>query len=585
MPNKKIEKINIDIRSEEREVEIWKGRVKLSESFLKTHYVDNANRWRDFYRGKHFKHIDIDGMSNPLVINYTYSTIKTILPGMYFQDPYIFLEPTDNKGVSNKEDAEDYINNVWYEAEIKRQNKRISLDYLVLGYGVGKLGYETKTKENEDKGQLVNDFNSELITEEYPYFLRHSPYDMVFDCEAKHFDNFRWVGAKYYLPKEDVFAIFKPHTDFEGSSMVDLKEIIDKADLSQQYKDNDLKRVIVYEIHDLVDKKIMWFCSEYDKFLRKIENPYKIKGSNWKFLFTNEVPDILIPISDVSQIEGINFEMDITRTMALNHLKKSQRKILIEDDAFLNKEEKAKFLNGVDLQGVILRSGAIKDQKVAQWNATAVDYSFYNTSKELRTDFNNVSGVGDQQRGVSTTKEQTAYETSVVDKNSKLKNSDRVDAITDFCKDIARDLLLIVQKFPVAEKDYYVKRTGEIKRYSSDKIQGSYKPRIEIGSTLQRDLFAERQFFVQFGQQILTAVRADGTPAVDVPEFIRYAMERFAVSPDIVKKVVPLESIAPPVQEQQQEEAPQEGVNPDNVAQLVKEMLAAEVQGGQGGMV
>ena len=572
----KIIKVNIDLRSEEKEVQIWKNRVKLSELYLKDHFMVNADRWRDFYRGQHFKHIDVDDMTNPLVINYTYSTIKSILPGMYFQDPYIFLEPSDKKGLTNKEDAEDYINNVWREAEIKRQNKRISLDYLVLGYGVGKLGYETKTKQAETgKGQLVNEFNQELIAEEYPYFLRHSPYDMIFDCEAKHFDNLRWVGARYYLPKKEVFAIFHPEKDFEGSSLVDLEELINKANFSQEYKDTDLKRVIVYEIHDLVDKKIYWFCAEYDKYLRKMDNPYKIKGSNWKFLFTNEIPDMLIPVSDVSQIEGINFEMDIMRTMALNHLKKSQRKILIEENAFLNKEEKNKFLNGTDMQGVILKDGAIKDQKVVQWNASAVDYAFYNVTRELRTDFNNVSGVSEQQRGVSTTKEQTAYETSVIDKNANLRNSDRVDAITDYCKDIARDLLLIVQQFPVSEKDYYVHRTGDIKTYSSEKIQGSYTPRIDIGSTLQRDLFAERQFFIQFGQQILTAARADGTPVIDAPEFVRYAMERFAVAPEMIKKIVPIESLAVPPQEQTTEQ-PQGEVNPDNVAQLVTEMLAGE---------
>ena len=582
MSKAKIEKVNVDIRSEEIEVDKWRGRVKLSEAYLKDHFVANANRWRDFYAGDHFKHIDAGNMDNHLVINYTYSTIKSILPRMYFQDPYIFLNPGDETGVTNKEDAEDYINNVWYEAEIKRQNKRISLDYLVLGYGVGKLGYETKTKKaDEDSGQLVNNFNQELISEEYPYWLRHSPYDMVFDCEAKHFDNLRWTGAKYYLPKEDVFEIFKPQKDFEGSSLVDLKEIIDKADLTQQYRDNDLKRIIVYEIHDLVDKKIMWFCSEYDKYLRRIDNPYKIKGSNWKFLFTNEVPDKLLPMSDVSVIADINFEMDKTRTMALNHLAKSQRKIFIEENAFLNKEEKEKFLNGKDLQGVILKDGAIKDQKIAQWNASAIDYSFYNTSKELRTDFNNVSGSSEQDRGVATTKEQTAYETDVIDKNSNIRNSDRVDAITDYCKDLARDLLLIVQQFPVKERDYYVQRTGKLKTYSSEKIQGSYTPRITIGSTLQRDLFAERQFFIQFGQQILSATRADGTPALDVPEFIRYAMERFAVDQNMIKKIVPVDSLAVPQQQQTPEEPVQEeGINTERVAQLVREMIANEIQGG-----
>lgn len=503
---------------------------------------------------------------------------------MYFQDPYIFLEPSDEAAFKNKEDAEDYLNNVWYEAEIKRQNKRITLDYAVLGYGVGKLGYETKFKKAEDgKGQLVNDFNSELISEEYPYFLRHSPYDMVFDCEAKHFDNLRWVGSRYYMPKKDVFSIFKPEKDFEGSSLVDLQDMIDKSELSQDYKDADLRRVIVYEIHDLVDKKIMWFCSEYDKFLRKMDNPYKIKGSNWKFLFTNEIPDRLIPISDVAQIADINVQMDLTATMALNHLKKSQRKVLMEDGAFLNKDEKAKFLNGNDMQGVILKDGAIKDQKLTQWNASAVDYSFYNTKRELRTDFNNVSGSSEQDRGVATTKEQTARETDVIDQNSNVRNSDRVDAITDFCKDIARDLLLIVQQFPVKEKDYYVKRTGQVKTYSSEKIQGSYKPRIEIGATLQRDLFAERQFFIQFGQQIMAAVRADGTPAIDVPEFIRYAMERFAVSPDVIKKITPIDSLP-----MQPPEAPGGGtgepgdVDPSRVAQLVQEMLAGEIGAGGG---
>jgi hypothetical protein len=64
--------------------------------------------------------------------------------------------------------AEDKLNRTWREIKVKRQMKRILLDMLVMGFGVGKLGYYTETIANTSL-ETDKEF-TELIKNEYPIF-------------------------------------------------------------------------------------------------------------------------------------------------------------------------------------------------------------------------------------------------------------------------------------------------------------------------------------------------------------------------------------------------------------------------------
>lgn len=527
----------IETISKEKKVGRWLGRISVAKRLHEEKFISNAKAWRDFYEGNHFP--TIANKSDLVVINYTYSILKAILPQIYFQDPYIYLTATDRESTFNRQLAEDALNNTWREIKVKRQMKRIILDMLIMGFGIGKLGYWFKTIKPE-RLETQAEF-TEFVKEEYPYFLRQSPFDVVFDFEAKSLDELRWLAARYFVPLDELKEKYpKEAKGLKGNYIagdVKVKDVSNEID--RQYIDDDLKRTEVWEISDLVDRKIYVVTEENkDDFLDVFDNPYDDIQSNWKILYVNEIPDKLYPLSDVANLIDINLWMDKVNSMLMQDIMKSQRKILYEEDAFASEEEYQKFLSGKDLQMVKLAPGAIKDGKILIVDASIIPQDFYNNNELCKDHLDNVSGVGSNQRGVSDKVERrTAYEAGIMDRNSQLRNSERLDAITDYSINIAYDLLKIMQNFGSGETEFYNDKRG-YQIWSKDNIKGKFKVRIDIGSTVRRDSESERQFILQFGSQILGAVDDSGVPIVDKKKFIKLVLEKFNVSMEDIEEVM-----------------------------------------------
>ena len=513
-----------------KQVSRWLGRIQVAKKIHEDKFEQNAKSWRDYYEGNHFP--DIVDKSNLVVINYTYSILKAILPQIYFQDPYIYLRSKKQEFAEKQQLAEDALNDVWRAIKVKRQIKRIILDMLVMGFGVGKLGYWFETEKAESLETQAG--FTEFVKEEYPYFLRQSPFDVVFDFEAKSFDEIRWIAARYYVPLEDLKDKYGDKAKSIKGNFLAGEDIAKKyygSDLSKEYVDSDLKRCEVWEIEDLVDRQVIVTTDENkEEFLDRFDNPYKNIQSNYKLLFVNEIPDKLYPLSDIANLMDINLWMDKVNSLLMQHILKSQRKIIVKDDSFASEEEKTKFLSGDDMQVVISGTDDVS-KAVAIIPASIISPDFYSNNEVCKDHLNNVSGVGANQRGVSDNVERrTAYEAGIMDRNSQLRNSERLDAITDYCISVAGDLLKIMQQYSSKATEFYNENTGMYQSWTKEDIAGDYNVKIEIGSTVRRDSEAERQFLMQFGSQLIQAVDDNGVPIVDKKKFSELVLKKFDIS-------------------------------------------------------
>lgn len=514
-----------------KQVSRWLGRIQVAKKMHEDKFETNAKSWRDYYEGNHFP--ELTDKSNLVVINYTYSILKAILPQIYFQDPYIYLRSKKSEFAEKQQLAEDALNDVWRAIKVKRQIKRIILDMLVMGFGVGKLGYWFETEKAESLETQAG--FTEFVKEEYPYFLRQSPFDVVFDFEAKSFDEIRWIAARYYVPIDELKEKYGDKVkgikgNYYAGEDIAKKYFVDNSQF-KEYSDSDLKRVEVWEIEDLVDRQIIVTTDENkEEFLDKFDNPYKEIQSNYKLLFVNEIPDKLYPLSDIANLRDINLWMDKVNSLLMQHILKSQRKIIVKDDSFASEEEKAKFLSGDDMQVVISGTDDV-NKAVAIIPASIISPDFYSNNEVCKDHLNNVSGVGANQRGVSDNVERrTAYEAGIMDRNSQLRNSERLDAITDYCISVAGDLLKIMQQYGSKSTEFYNENTGIYQSWKKEDIAGDYNVKIEIGSTVRRDSEAERQFLMQFGSQLIQAVDDNGVPIVDKKKFSELVLKKFDIS-------------------------------------------------------
>jgi hypothetical protein len=535
------------------DAKIWKARIEIAQRTKKDMFDERAKRMRQMFKGDHFPNAP---EGDYIVINYCYAILKAILPQIYFQDPYLFLDAGDNETSDEAVmGAEAVLNHFWYKMKVKRQIKKIVLDALIYGFGIMKIGYNTDTIRS--KLESGADY-TEMIKDEYPFAKRTSPLNVVFDTDPNSVDDIKWIAVNYFPRIDDAKKNYKGIDDIEGDYYNVSSSFVSEKKYSTTIQ-NDIKRLSIWEIQDLVSGKILTVATAVDKFLKDIDNPYKLDGFNYKFLYLNEVPDEIYPLSDLEQIKDIVLELDKTETQLLNHRGKGQRKIVSEFDIWATDQDKENFFNNQDMQNAEVRQGMI--DKIKVFDASTIDASLYNIQTELKDNLNNISANGANQRAVESSTQKTATEANIIDKNANLRNSERVDNVIDFTIDVAETLIKVLQQF--MSKKVPVKYMDSWAEFTKADIKGNFNVRINIGDTVKPNTDTDRAKMSQVLAETISAVDENNMPIVNRREMLNmYFIKYGFTKSDIDKLMTPAQLPQQPTQE--------EGLSPDVIAALAQ---------------
>ena len=548
MPKKTKEKTQgpIILPSKEEKVKFWKSYVNWGIAYKDKFYTENANRWIRFFKGEHWPNQEAITADSRIVVNYCYSITKSIVPQIYFQDPYFYVTAAKNEFEAGQEISESVLNNEWQVMQAKKQIRRVVQDFLVMSYGGVKQGYHTKFVRDFSKPDLQTGLEyTEFIEKEAPWILRLDPQDIIFDPEAKHFDERRWHAIKYVLPVLDAKAQYSNLQDFNEETYGTWSKQLTDLDVKVVGEDAHtmFPRIVVWEIHDLMDNKIMTVAEGVDDFLEVKDNPYDFH-SNVTLYSPNTVPNDLYPISEIAQIADLNWELDQVRTQMMNHRKKMQRKIIAEHSAFPNQVERNKFLSGEDMQMVIVSDGAISKKQIMIVDASGISPSFYQYDDKIVNDMNNVSAQGANQRAMKEPGDKTATEASIIDKNSGLRNSERLDYMAEFSVEVATKLFKIIQKFGSGDEFYSSKLNGWVKWAKKD-IAGDYNVNIHMGATARRSEEEEREMLKQLLPSITQMLGRNGQPACNQPGLFRYLFKKYGMTEEEIKMIIYPEADSP----------------------------------------
>jgi hypothetical protein len=561
------------VRTKEQKLSFWKKNIEWGIKFAEDKFTKNAERWLNYFKGIHWPDQNALSRDSRLVINYCYSITKSIAPQIYFQDPYFYVTAKKQQYAKGAPVAEDVLNNTWTAPSFgaKSHIRRIVNDQLVMSFGAIKQGYQTKfVRDYEQPNLETGQPYSEFIEEQSPWMLRVSPRDIIFDPEAKNFSERRWHAIKYLLPVYEAKRIYDNLSDVDEASFGRFSTEFDSIKLSVVGGEKQMfERIEIWEVQDLVDNMFYWISKDVDKFLGIEDNEYDFH-SNLTLFSPNDVPDELYPLSEISQIADLNWELDQVRTQMMNHRKKMQRKIIAEDGCFTSSTERKKFLSGEDLQMIVVSDGSISKRRIMVMDASGISPDFYSYGNQIIQDINNTTANGANQRATEDFSEKTATEASIIDKNAGIRNSERLDYMADFICDIARKHLKILQKYVKSEEFYSEKRQAWLV-WARENIAGDYNVHIHTGATARRSEEQERAMLNQVLPTLITAARPDGTPVSDNAELFRYLFSKYGMTEDEIKRIIPPQSMQPPPVPQPQ---PQE-------ATLPPEALIQQLLGGQ----
>jgi hypothetical protein len=539
-------------KTEEEACSVWKIRLSASKEHAIKNFKKKAERYIKDFKGEQWG--KLAGTNQDLiVINYIYSIVKSIFPQTYYQDPYFDVIARRPEFAEAEQIVEDVLNEKWQQIRAKMTIKRLHLDQLVVGFGAGKLGYSFVTEKDYSKPNLDMGLEyTEMVKEDDAYFLRVSPLDILFDIEAKHFTEMKWLATRYLLPYDMAKKRFNLDLELTPTSMSDQTYFSKTNTTDIRYKQY-FEKVEVWEVQDLERDKFFYVSDGYDKFVDQKPNKYGI-GFNTRLFWVNDCPDEIYPISDVSQIEDLNLELNKTRSQMLNHRRKVQRKILAETGAFKNREELNKFLNDDDMQLCELKDGALSQQgqKLMIVQPGLLPPEFYKIDEINKDDIYQVSGVGANQMASEGLISKTATEASIIDRNANLRNSERIDAMNDYCEQVARGLLSIIQKFDTKENSFYAKERQRWIAYTNEDIAGDFSVNIKLGSMQRPNDQTQSELLMNVMPKFLDMARPDGTPVFNAEEIFRQIMKKTGLSESEIQKMINTQPVMQPPPAQQQ---------------------------------
>lgn len=526
------------------DAKIWKARIEIASKKKKDAFDERAKRMREMFKGDHFPNAP---EGDYIVINYCYAILKAILPQIYFQDAYLFLDAGDGETSSDSlMAAEAVLNHFWYKMKVKRQKKKVALDALMYGFGLEKIGYNTDT--TKIKLESGADY-TEMIKAEYPFIRRTSPLDIVFDTDVNSIDDIKWLAVNYFPRIDDAQKNYKNIDGITGDYYNISSSFVNEKKYSTSIQ-NDIKRLSIWEIQDLVSGKILTVANSVDKFLKDIDNPYKLDGFNYKFLYLNEVPDEIYPLSDLEQIKDIVLELDKTETQLLNHRSRAIRKIVSEMGIWATDDDREKFFNSQDMQNTEVHPGAL--DKIKVFDASTIDAQLYNIQTELKDNLYKIAATAENQLSSDSTTQKTATEIMKIDASSQIRNSDRVDCMTNFVIDTAESLLKVLQQF--MSKKVSVKYADGWKEFTKEDIKGNFNVRINVGDILKPNTDADRARMSKVLAETIKAVDENNLPIVNRREIIKMYFVKYGFTKsDIDKVMTQIQPPMPPIPKQPQD--------------------------------
>lgn len=497
-------------------------------------YDDMWRRMVDMYRGKHYDNLSDHDRS---LVNMAFSTINVIGPSVSVNHPKIIVSARRPEDADRATVTEAIVNYWWRHYDCQRQFRKAVKDQLIIGHGWVKTGYRFVEEERVAKADPsdeafdvadadeVNVETELVIVEDRPFVERVSPFDIYVDPDATDMDDLRWIAQRVKRPLADV----RNDRRYNSASRAEVQPTMySKYALDGQSPrpDTSVKEsyVEVWEFYDIAKGTMSIFADGSDKFLVA---PTKIPfafGHPFVMLRNYEVPEHFYPMGELEAIEGLQHELNETRTQMMNHRKRFSRKWLYKESAF-DPDGRAMLESDEDNVMVPVMGDEPLGGVIAPMPAVINPPEFYNQSSLIAGDMDRVSGVSDYMRGAMPEIRRTATEAAIAQDASNARASDKLALIELTIGKTASRLVALAQQYMTGEQVARVVGSNAIPlwiRFDRDYIQGEFDFEVEGGSTQPVNESFRRQMALQLVDAMAPFVQAG---VVDMAALARHVLQ------------------------------------------------------------
>jgi hypothetical protein len=520
----------------------------------------------DLYKGKHWpKNAPYKDL---ITINISKATVDVILPSIAINYPSVTITALTPEAFDGQVILEAVINYWWRHFDVMPEVQAAVKDYLITGHGWLKVGYryveeeqpdyaadddlfEQKRAEVEEYAEanphLAGDLPTDdeikeevggqtklLVVEDRPFVERVSTHDVYVDPEATSMRDISWIAQRVVKTLRDV----RDNEDYNKTARreIEADEALDTEWLDwdpnrrEAVLKDDIKRVTLWEFYDVRRGTTCTFAESGMRFLVEPEEiPYDF-GHPFLMLRNYEVPDQFYPMGELEALEGLQNELNYTRTSMLNDAKAQRRRWLYRADALGQKAREA-LTSDEDNIGIPIEGQDPLDSVIAQMPSNTVNAEMYQNNDVIMGDINTVTAISEYQRGDAPEIRRTATEASIIQDAANARAAFKLSQIERYMGEVAEYLSKLAQEFVDEKQTSMI--TGKNGQpfwfeFDSEDIQGEYAFSVEAGSTEPKNEVTRRRTALDLLQALgpLMAPNPDGSPGlINVPNLLTHVLE------------------------------------------------------------
>lgn len=447
-------------------------------------FFRRCTQLRDLLRGKHWKD-DSKMKSAKVTVNLIHSHVRTLVPTLFFQDPYMECVSDDIRYRDSVPAWEGLINLVVRKTDYKEETKKCVMDGILYGEGWKKWVVtqedEYTEKEKEPTSESGYSGPSAWFAKGTPAGLRISPTQVIVDYNSPDRDlrNARFVAFRYRKLISEIKADPRYTIDKDWKTEVNTTEINkasrtapgeDRETIANFWDENGnenqtsgeyvtLTEVWVYQLVELkLYKQVVVLVEDHEGVVRGPEPWDSYYGKSLKTfpvnrIIFNPVPDEP-PVSEVSTWRSLQQTLNYVLSRVTSYVELSKQIYTFDPTKVKNPAKAIKQFERGSQRELIEISEPDAIMPVMSHQVPADNYQLISMLNQFITQ---VGGVGPNQRG--STGARTATEASIIQNNSGIKMGEKEDTVAEFIKRDGEILVALLRE--TVDSDFVFRATGQ----------------------------------------------------------------------------------------------------------------------------
>lgn len=410
----------------------WKNRIDIGLNWINEQKKDWQDS-RDAYDGKILRPEQSDSKDVIVSVNLQYVDVRSTIPKLYSQNPYIYIDPETPEADLKAEVMEPLVNVLASKRWHLKQRMRDAIKAAKLdGRSYLKVSYKFK-KDLIGREYVGDQPNDEICID---VVLRK---DLIIPRDCTSVYNARWLAHRV----QDQIGNIREKFNLKPTDkplVIEDRAIEGENKMSDEEKE-DFQYGEYFEIEDRVNRTLEYIVSGVDRIVQSNKFPYDFY-TMYEPVEWNDIPGNNDTHCDLHFWKRQLMQIAEDETMRYNHSRKLNAKYIHQGPQKLDEDQIHQLTSYKDSTYLYLGPG----HSITPLQHAQMGQEFYLGTQSTRQDAMIVSGMNEMKQGLPQSRK-TAREAMAIVAESQDVIGDRAALVEDVVARVIEKCIILIQTF------------------------------------------------------------------------------------------------------------------------------------------